>query len=234
MNWGLQWPTETYPIIVADPPWDFRTYSKKGRGRSPDQHYPVMSLQDITDLPVSQLVQKQTTLFLWTTWDLSEYAQSVVMPAWGFKYKTDAFVWAKSKKHLDKIMLKAFRRWQKTGEMPDPIQFLYSMFRMGKGYYTRKETEVCLLGTTKGVLPRSDKGVPDLIVGGVREHSRKPDETYDRIERLYDVDSYLELFARASNRPRWDAWGNDTDKFEINEPRHDAVAIPRSQSVQGR
>ena len=102
-------------------------------------------------------------------------------------------------------------------EQPDPLEFLNSMFVTTKGYYTRKQAEICLLGTTKKILPRASKGVRELIIAPRREHSRKPDELYDRVEELYDTDRYLELFARASNRPRWHAWGNQTDKFEIQQ-----------------
>jgi hypothetical protein len=38
-----------------------------------------------------------------------------------------------------------------------------------------------------------------------REHSRKPDEVYARIEALGEG-PYLEVFARFS-RPGWDRWG---------------------------
>jgi N6-adenosine-specific RNA methylase IME4 len=46
-----------------------------------------------------------------------------------------------------------------------------------------------------------------LIVSPVREHSRKPDEAHERIERLL-VGPYVELFARAV-RPGWVTWGNE-------------------------
>jgi N6-adenosine-specific RNA methylase IME4 len=60
---------------------------------------------------------------------------------------------------------------------------------VGLGYTTRKNAEFCLL-----------------------EHSRKPPEAADRIERYCDG-PYLELFARAP-REGWTVWGNETDKFE--------------------
>ena len=44
-----------------------------------------------------------------------------------------------------------------------------------------------------------------LIVSPRREHSRKPDEAYERIEALCEG-PYLEIFARA-RRPGWDALG---------------------------
>ena len=36
-----------YQIIYADPPWNYKVYSKKGLGRSAESHYPTMSIEDI-------------------------------------------------------------------------------------------------------------------------------------------------------------------------------------------
>ena len=214
MNWGMTWPTKTYPVIVADPPWNFKVFSSKGEGRSATNHYPCMSRKDIAELPVSSLLQDRSVVFLWTTPQDMDFAIDTVMPAWGLTYKTDAFIWLKTKKYLEKVLAKAFKQWKKTGVMPDPIEFLHSMFVTTKGYYSRKQAEICLLGTTKKILPRASKGVKELIIAPRREHSRKPDQTYDSIEELYDVDAYLEMFARQSWTDRWDVWGLETDKFE--------------------
>lgn len=88
--------------------------------------------------------------------------------------------------------------------------FIWDKGRMGMGYYTRKEGEVAHL-LVKGRPGRLDKGVRQIIREPRREHSRKPEEAYARIERLFDG-PYLELFAR-STRPGWTAWGNETQKF---------------------
>ncbi len=80
-----------YKVIYADPPWQFKTYSKKGLGKSADKHYPTMSLEDIKALPVSKLADKDCALFMWTT--IPFLRQSFdVMESWGFEYKTVAFV----------------------------------------------------------------------------------------------------------------------------------------------
>ena len=44
-----------YSVIYADPPWQYRTYSKKGQGRSAESHYPTMSIEDIKALPIGEL-----------------------------------------------------------------------------------------------------------------------------------------------------------------------------------
>jgi N6-adenosine-specific RNA methylase IME4 len=81
---------------------------------------------------------------------------------------------------------------------------------MGLGYWTRANTEACLLGT-RGKKKRRDNSVRQGIIAPKRQHSRKPDEIHSRIERLVSG-PYLELFAR-QQRPGWTVWGNETDKF---------------------
>ena len=88
-----------------------------------------------------------------------------------------------------------------------------SDLHVGLGLTTRKNAEFCLLGR-RGSCRRNSKSVREIILSPVRQHSRKPDEVYDRIEEYCDG-PYLELFAR-QERPGWTAWGNETTKF--NEP----------------
>jgi N6-adenosine-specific RNA methylase IME4 len=81
---------------------------------------------------------------------------------------------------------------------------------MGMGYWTRANTEPCLLAT-RGNPKRLDAGVRMGIIEPRRQHSRKPDCVHGRIERLVSG-PYLELFARAE-RPGWTTWGNEVGKF---------------------
>lgn len=78
------------------------------------------------------------------------------------------------------------------------------------GYWTRANTEPCLLAT-RGRPKRLNADVRQGIIAPRREHSRKPDDIHARIERLVPG-PYLELFAR-TQRPGWTVWGNQTDKF---------------------
>ena len=81
----------------------------------------------------------------------------------------------------------------------------------GLGYWTRKGSEICLLGT-RGSPKRQAKDVPEVIHAPRGRHSEKPDEIHERIQRLLPG-PYLELFARKP-REGWDAWGNDPDLGE--------------------
>jgi N6-adenosine-specific RNA methylase IME4 len=102
-------PRNRYRVIYADPPWTFETYSEKGKDRSPERHYRVMTLNDIKALPVRKLAADDCVLFLWTTWPHLWQAREVI-EAWGFTYRTLGFVWVKlnpSQKYLKFQLLRA-------------------------------------------------------------------------------------------------------------------------------
>ena len=80
-----------YGVIYADPPWSFETYSEAGKGRSPDQHYKTMSLDDIRALGIP--AADNCALFLWTT--VAHLSNAIeVLEGWGFEYKS-AYAWHK-------------------------------------------------------------------------------------------------------------------------------------------
>lgn len=177
-----------YGAILADPPWSWKAWSKKGDGRSALNHYSTMPLADIALLPVYKHAAPDCALFLWCIDSMLPQALTV-MGQWGFTYKTVAFTWVK--------LTKDGERW--------PI---------GMGYWTRGNPEMCLLGT-RGKPERLDKGVRQLIQAPRREHSRKPAEVHKRITKLVPG-PYLELFARES-RDGWDTVGDERTKFDIGK-----------------
>lgn len=185
-------PQSHFGVVYADPPWAFKTWSPKGSGRSAEQHYGTMSIDDIAALPVSELTSENCVLFLWATWPTIRDAFKVI-DGWGFTYKTCAFDWMKA----DVSTIDLF---------PDP-----KSADMKLGHWTRSNSEPCLLAT-KGKPTRLDAGARMGIIERAREHSRKPDCVHGRIERLVSG-PYLELFAR-QERPGWTAWGNQTTKFK--------------------
>jgi N6-adenosine-specific RNA methylase IME4 len=185
-----------YGAILADPPWSFRRYDGKDviPQRAAAQHYDTMSMEAIADLPVQDFAADDCALFLWITWPTMPDALAVVR-SWGFTYKTCAFTWLKGKS------MPLFD----VDEFPD----LFNS-KMGTGYWTRSNSEVCLLAT-RGRPQRKSKSVRQVIQAPLREHSRKPDEIYAKIEALVDG-PYMELFAR-QEWPNWHRWGNETNKF---------------------
>jgi N6-adenosine-specific RNA methylase IME4 len=185
-------PRHHFGAILADPPWDFETWSDKGKGRSAEQHYPTMTLEDLRLLPVQELAAPDCVLFLWTTG--AHLIQAIfLLNAWGFEYKTIVFVWVKA-----------------DNTQPDFFQAELPA-QMGMGHWSRASSEICLLAT-RGKPKRLHADVLQAIISPRREHSRKPDCVHERIERLVDG-PYLELFARQSTRLGWTFWGNEVTRF---------------------
>ena len=115
------------------------------------------------------------------------------------------FMWTVS--HLQAEAMEVAKSW---GFRPVSVAFVWDKSRMGMGYWTRQEVEICHL-FKRGRPKRLSRGVRSLIRAPRREHSRKPDEQYSRIESLVGG-PYLELFARQA-WAGWTAWGNQTDRF---------------------
>jgi len=192
-----------YKAILADPPWTFKTYSHKGKGRSAEAHYDCMDLKDLQKYLRrceeghayycgERLIADDCVLFLWTTDPMLPQALSLITD-WGFTYKTTGFVWAKTCRY--------------GGKRCDLQNGREASWPIGTGYWTRANPEICLLAT-RGKPHRLSRSVRKLIVAPRREHSRKPDETYERIEALCEG-PYLELFGRFP-RAGWDSIGNQT------------------------
>lgn len=189
-----------YNVIYADPAWTFTTRAGTGKGRSPEQHYECMSLDEIKALPVSDLASKNCVLLMWIIDTHLEMGLDVIR-SWGFTYKTKGFNWVKTNK--------------------DGTPFT------GMGFWTRANPEDCLFAinanedcllATHGHPKRDAKDVRRLIMSPRREHSRKPDEVRSEIERLL-AGPYVELFARETNHG-WDNWGNQTTRFNALTPFH--------------
>lgn len=178
-----------YKIIYADPPWQYRVYSKKGQGRSAENHYHTMNIDDIRSLPVADIADDDCVLFLWITFPCLKDGISV-MESWGFIYKTCGFNWVKRNKKKD-------------------------TYFMGLGFWTRSNSEVCLIGT-KGHPKRVSKSVSQICDARVMEHSKKPAEIRERIVELCGDVPRIELFAREVT-DGWDCLGDEIDGKDIRE-----------------
>lgn len=75
-----------YQIIYADPPWDVKKIKRKVRPNQVEFDYPTMSLEEIKDLPIKNITDENSVLFLWTTQAYLPKAFEV-MEEWGFKYQ---------------------------------------------------------------------------------------------------------------------------------------------------
>ena len=180
-------PNKTYTVIYADPPWAYRQSGTgpKSRGNAA-KHYNTMTTDEICRLPVKKMCAGGcTSCFMWATFP--NIAEAIrVMEAWGFRYKTAAFVWVKTnRKNGGKF-------W-------------------GMGAYTRANAEVCLLGVTpdfKAGQMVKDHSVHQIIEAPFEGHSKKPDEARRRIVALLGDVPRIELFAR-QRAEGWDCWGNE-------------------------
>lgn len=169
-----------YNVIYADPPWRYEQNRMRGAA---EKHYLTMNIDELCSLPVSAISQKNSILFLWTTFPQLQEAFRVIK-AWGFKYKTVAFVWLKL---------------NQGGQV----------WFFGLGFWTRGNAEICLLAT-KGKPKRISNRVHQLIISPLRKHSQKPDEAREKIIQLVGDLPRIELFARQKIEG-WDVWGNEVD-----------------------
>jgi N6-adenosine-specific RNA methylase IME4 len=174
--------------ILIDAPLPFKTWSHKGERRSPQHHYACMSIEELKALPIVDMAAPDCFLFSWIPLRSVDLVRPL-MKAWGFEFSGAAFGWAKQNKNG-------------VG------------WFMGGGYTTRHNLEICWLGR-RGKPQRKSAGIRELIVAPVREHSRKPDEVYWRIEALCDG-PYLEIFAR-QQWPGWTCIGDEAGKFQVEK-----------------
>ena len=170
-----------YGIIYADPPWSYKDKALAGK-RGACCKYPVMTLEDICNLPINNIAADDCVLFLWVTMPKLDECFEVIK-SWGFKYKTCAFTWIKTYKKCGKPF-------------------------MGMGRWTRANAEICLLAT-KGDPKRVSANVQSVVISPVEEHSKKPDCVRERITCLIGGNiPKIELFARQA-ADGWDCWGNE-------------------------
>ena len=174
-----------YGLILADPPWRFRTWGEHNQSKSASNHYSLMTMDALKALPVNKLAADNAALVMWAVQPMLPEAIAL-MNAWGFKYKT-AGAWAKQSKSGNK-------------------------WAFGTGYMLRCAAEFFLIGTI-GKPEIGARNIRNLIVAPVQEHSKKPAELHDSLERLFPCVSRCELFARQS-RPGWTTWGNEATKFD--------------------
>ena len=186
----FDFPNKKYNIIYADPPWTYQRTAKKGNKKftgCAEQHYNVMSLIEIKNLPVKNIQDDPCLLFLWATFPLIN-AEIEVIKSWGFKYKTVAFIWIKTYKN--------------------------GKYCISLGNYTRGNAEICLLaisGKEKIDIKRRDLSysfyISQIIISERQRHSQKPNIVRENIVKLLGDLPRIELFARQKTEG-WDVWGN--------------------------
>ena len=196
----IPFPNKKYSIIYADPPWQYKRNGEK----SAESKYNVMSLEDIKNLPVNNISEDNSHLYMWVT--NSFIAEGLeVCKSWGFEYKT-------------------LLTWVKTYKNGSPV--------MGMGYYFRGSTEHIIFGV-KGKKLCNNRNTKNIFYSLQRQHSRKPDFVKDLIVKSSGNLSKIELFAREES-PGWDCWGNNTNKFNKNSIQKELIIneVPPPTSLQ--
>lgn len=191
-----------YSVIYADPPWRYKNYNysetKSGERakRGQEKEYLTMTIDDIKNLPIADISEKDCILFIWVTFPLLQEGLDVIK-SWGFKYKTIGFNWVKKNKKQDSLF------W-------------------GMGNWTRSNSELCLIGI-KGDPKRISASVhsvvvesedvansSSVIVSPIEKHSQKPAEIRNKIVQLCGDLPRVELFAR-QKVDGWDICGNELE-----------------------
>jgi N6-adenosine-specific RNA methylase IME4 len=192
-----------FGTVVADPPWPYDTTVKgvpamqkpisevqRGDKGVSDFTYPVMSVEEITELPVRTVAGPNAHLYLWVTNAFMREGFDI-MDAWGFKFKT-VLTWGKVKK----------------GKTLEPS--------MKTGWWYRGATEHCLFGV-RGKVQKPTAAIPTLLLHErIQRHSEKP-ETFltDMVEKV-SPGPYLEMFSRRE-RDGWYSWGNQVGELNNDE-----------------
>lgn len=134
-----------YKIIYADPAWRYKDKALAGN-RGAGCKYDVMSIDDIKNLPIKEIADKDCILFMWVTMPKLNECFDVIK-AWGFEYKTVGFTWVKLNKNKQ-----------------TPF--------MGMGRWTRANAELCLIAT-KGKPSRISASVRSIVETPIERHSKK-------------------------------------------------------------
>jgi len=176
----MNFPAAQFDLIYADPPWKFKDSCNSGK-RGACHKYSVMSVDDLSVLPVIRLAAPNCLLAMWWVAAMPEEALAVI-DAWGFELRTmKGFTWHKRTKH--------------------------GCSHFGMGHWTRANTEDCLFAT-RGRVKRINAGVRQFIDAPIGRHSEKPTEARDRLVTLVGDVPRIELFARIQT-PGWATWGNE-------------------------
>ena len=166
-------PNKKYQVIYADPPWDYggkMQYDKttiKGENigfekkiflSSAGFKYPTLKLKQLKTLDVKSIADDDCILFMWTTGP--QLANSVELgEAWGFDYKTVAFVWDKMIHNPGRYTLSQteFVLVFKKGKIPQPrgARNVRQMVAVPRGKHSEKPIEV-IKRITK-MFPQQDK-----------------------------------------------------------------------------
>lgn len=201
----MNFPKQQHSVIYADPAWEWLARSDKGLQKSPQQHYKCMSLDEMKAMrdDIIFATAPDCICVMWTMWCFMDQAIEL-MEYWGFEYVTGG-AWNK----LTKNGKQTFGTGYIMRGSSEP--FIIGKFGNPKLKKDRKKNTRDSFFT--GEIPENLHDLDNIMINALRrEHSRKPDEMYEVIEKIFHG-AYLELFAR-TNREGWTSWGDEVGKFK--------------------
>lgn len=196
--WGALKP-RAYGLIYIDPPWEQQMFSAEtGIKKAPQAKYDCMSLEDIQALPIAQLAAANCFVVMWTLWNFVAPGYGTdVLRAWMAEPKSGG-AWFKLTKN-DKVSMGTGYGFRGCSE-----PFLTAAYGAPKVRSHRERNGIVTEIEVDAALEL------DALVAQLREHSRKPEEMREALERMFPDVPKVEVFAR-ERRPGWDAWGNQVD-----------------------
>ena len=222
--------TNKYALIYADPAW---SYDNKGSRAKADNHYPTMSITDLKRLPVWDLAADDAILAMW--WVPPMPLEAIQLAeAWGFKVKNMClFSWHKLNKLAEKHINEKIGKWSIADNYQlitgaDILTLIAEQTRMGLGNYTRSNVENVLVAVKGKGLPRLQADIKQMVMAPIGEHSVKPAEIREALEKLYGDVKRIELFSR-SDADGWDHWGNEAPSNSV-ELRPGVAIIPANDN----
>jgi len=183
----------TYDVVVSDPPWQYHgSTTKWGAAEKFYKTQPLETILEAGGMP--DILADNGVLFLWATSPLLDVAMKA-LKHWGLQYRGMAFAWVKTKQTEPKTPIGA--QGVRPSIVKPTTEFVLAASRVKKGR----------------PMPLANESIRQVVLAPKREHSRKPDEVFERIEALYPNARRLEMFSR-ENRPGWDSWGDQTGLFD--------------------
>ena len=190
-------------VVIADPPWSY--YIQQDKPGAAANHYPTMSDEELLAFNLRErFMTDRSILFIWATGPRLDFAIRC-LDAWGLTYRGLSFVWVKTRKDGAPIGAQ--------GPRPSIVK-------------STAELVLAASPVKRGrPLKLRDEAIRQIIMAPKTEHSRKPDDVHEAVERMYPTASKLELFARRT-RPGWACWGNQAPQAANDDgaPPTDAVA----------
>lgn len=203
-----------YDFGVLDPCWQYDNL----QGNDPKRGgitYPTLTMEELYNIPVGNAFNDNAIIVVWCTWPkicdqyYEKYDPMSIIRNWNFRPVTALLVWVKTNKNGKVIDVD----WDSLDDYDD--------FYSGLGRYSNSNTEFAIVARKGKMLPRYDTTVKQLMIEPIGKHSAKPQEQYNRYERLFKVSGLdcIELFARRDNPPpeHYDATGLDFDGVDIRD-----------------